>query len=146
MLTSDCTVMNFVSDCRVAELPHHARADGEVVVAEAMAHVPFAIARLFTVRGPLDAERGKHAHKRCVQFMICVHGAIEIVCDDGVAKTSFTLDRGNLALHVPPGIWNTVIFRKEDSVLAVLCDRPYEEQDYIRDYHEFLNFRGVSRT
>ena len=133
--------MHFLSDARLLELPHHAREDGEVVVAEVMAHVPFTITRLFTVRAALDAERGKHAHRRCAQFMICVHGAIEIVCDDGVGKCAFTLNRGNLALHVPPGIWNTVIFHKQDSVLAVLCDRPYEEEDYIRDYAEFLAFR-----
>lgn len=138
--------MNSVSDTRLLELPHHAREDGEVVVAEAITHVPFAITRLFTVRGRLDAERGKHAHRRCAQFMICVHGAIEIVCDDGARKRSFTLDRGSLGLHVPPGIWNTVIFHAEDSVLAVLCDRPYEEQDYIRDYREFMVFRGAIHT
>ncbi len=133
--------MNSLFDARLLELPHHARNDGEVVVAEGMAHVPFTIARLFTVRAPLDAERGKHAHRRCAQFMICVHGVIEIVCDDGVSRRAFTLNRGNLALHVPPGIWNTVVFRKEDSVLAVLCDRPYEEEDYIRDYGAFISFR-----
>jgi hypothetical protein len=133
--------MNFVSCARLVELPRHAREDGEVVVAEAMAHVPFTIARLFTLRAPLGMERGKHAHRCCTQFMICVHGAIKIVCDDGSGEHTFTLNRGNLALHVPPGIWNTVIFDKEDSVLAVLCDRPYEEEDYIRDYDAFISFR-----
>ncbi len=137
--------MNFVSDAKLLELPHHTREDGEVVVAEAIAHVPFTIARLFTVRAPLDTQRGKHAHRRCTQFMICVHGAIEIVCDDGSAKCAFILNRGNLALQVPPGIWNTVIFRHEDSVLAVLCDRPYEEEDYIRDYDAFISFRQWAR-
>jgi hypothetical protein len=51
------------------------------------------------------------------------------------------LDRSNLALHVPPEIWNTVLFREGDSVLAVLCDRPYEEEDYIRKYSDYLSFR-----
>jgi dTDP-4-dehydrorhamnose 3,5-epimerase-like enzyme len=132
--------MNSFSDARLLKLPHHSRDDGEVVVAQGP-HVPFTIARLFTVSGPMDAERGKHAHRRCAQFMICVHGAIEVICDDGAAKRAFVLNRGNLALHVPPGIWNTIVFRKEDSVLAVLCDRPYEEEDYIRDYGVFISFR-----
>lgn len=132
--------MSSLSDAELTELPRHARDDGEVVVAQGP-HVPFPIARLFTVRGDLNAERGKHAHRRCAQFMVCVHGIIDIVCDDGTDKRTFTLDRGNLALHVPPGVWNTVIFRKEASVLAVLCDRPYEEEDYIRDYDAFVSFR-----
>ncbi len=133
--------MNFVCDAKLLELPHHTRDDGEMVVAEAIAHVPFTIARLFTVRAPVNTERGKHAHRRCAQFMMCVHGSVEIVCDDGSGKCAFTLNRGNLALHVPPGIWNTVSFHQKDSVLAVLCDRPYEAEDYIRDYAEFLAFR-----
>lgn len=132
--------MKHISDALSLELPRHARDDGEVVVAEAMRQVPFAIARMFTVKAPSGAKRGEHAHRQCSQFMICVHGLIDIVCDDGRSRRSFMLDRSNLALLVPPTIWNAVIFR-DDSVLAVLCDRVYEEHDYIRDYEEFLAFR-----
>lgn len=135
--------MNFVSDARFLELPRHARDDGEVVVAEAMQHIPFAIARLFVLRAPQGAERGHHAHRLCSQFMICVHGIVDILCDDGRNRRIFSLDRSNLALVAPPSIWNTVTFRQPDSVLAVLCDRAYEEHDYIRDYSEFLAFRAV---
>lgn len=135
--------MNVVSGARFLELPRHARDDGEVVVAEAMQHVPFAIARLFVLRAPQGAERGHHAHRLCSQFMICVHGSADILCDDGRNRRIFSLDRGNLALVVPPTIWCTVTFPQPDSVLAVLCDRVYEEHDYIRDYSEFLAFRAV---
>lgn len=123
------------------DLPRHARMDGEVVVAEVGAQVPFAIARMFTVKAPGGAKRGEHAHRLCSQFMICVQGIIDIVCDDGSDRRTFALDRGNLALLVPPMIWNTVMYRQADSVLAVLCDRPYEKEDYIRDYAEFIAMR-----
>jgi hypothetical protein len=73
--------------------------------------------------------------------MICVNRAVNVVCEDGSEQRTFTLDRRNLALLVPPGIWNTVNFRDDASVVAVLCDRPYEDHDYIRDYAEFLSFR-----
>ena len=130
-----------VGDVRTIDLPRHRRDDGEIVVAEVGAKAPFAIARMFMVRGSLGAERGKHAHRLCSQLMLCVHGAIEVICADGREQRTFTLDRSNLALLVPPTIWNSVIFRKMDSVLVVLCDRPYEEHDYIREYPEFLKFR-----
>jgi WxcM-like, C-terminal len=123
------------------DLPRYARLDGEVVVAEGGNTVPFAIGRMFTVKAPGGAKRGEHAHRLCSQFMICVHGVIDIVCDDGRERRTFALDRGNLALMVPPTIWNTVMFRQADSILAVLCDRGYEEHDYIRSYAEFLAFR-----
>jgi UDP-2-acetamido-3-amino-2,3-dideoxy-glucuronate N-acetyltransferase len=126
-----------LADVRTIDLPRHRRDDGEVVVAEAAAEVPFAIARLFVLRAPQGAERGKHAHRLCSQFMICSNGAVDIVLDDGVARQTFVLDRSNLALLVPPMIWNTVVFRAPDSVVAVLCDRPYEAGDYVPDYAEF---------
>lgn len=137
---------NDVGDIRLIELPHHVREDGEIVVAQAATQVPFAITRMFTLTAPLGAKRGGHAHRRCAQFMLCVHGAVEVVCDDGGNQKAFVLDRNNLALYVPPTIWNTVIFKKDGSVVAVLCDRPFEEPDYLRAYPEFLDLRkaGIS--
>lgn len=63
---------------RTINLPRHTRADGEVVVAEA-ATVPFRIERLCTLTAP----SGRHAHRQCSQFMICVSGAVDVVCEDG---------------------------------------------------------------
>jgi hypothetical protein len=128
-------------DVRTIDLPCHARNDGEVVIAESGDSVPFAIARVFTVTAPRDAERGKHAHRMCSQFMICVHGTVDVVCDDGGNRRSFTLDRSNLALLVPPTIWSTLTYRHANSVVAVLCDRRYEKDDYVRDYAEFVAMR-----
>jgi len=138
--------MNNLSDLCAVELETHPSADAAVVVAECAKQVPFAIARMFTITARAGAVRGRHAHRRCAQFMVCVHGAMDVVCTDGRAERAFSLDRGNLGLLVPPTIWNTVTVHIEGSVLVVLCDRPYEAQDYIRDYQDFLSFRGVTRT
>jgi dTDP-4-dehydrorhamnose 3,5-epimerase-like enzyme len=131
---------------RIIKLPRHARADGEVVVAEVTAQVPFRIERMFTLAAPAGAKRGRHAHRLCSQFMICVSGAVDVVCEDGSKKNRFALNRRNQALLVPPGLWNTVEFQQNESVLIVLCDRPYEADDYIRDYAEFLSFRESVRA
>jgi dTDP-4-dehydrorhamnose 3,5-epimerase-like enzyme len=130
-----------LSHVRTIDLPKHSRADGEVVVAEAAAQVPFRIERMFALVAPVGAKRGHHAHRLCSQFMICVSGAVGVICEDGSKQKAFTLDRRDLALLVPPGLWNTVEFRQDGSVLVVLCDRVYEAHDYIRDYSEFLSFR-----
>jgi hypothetical protein len=134
----------FVHDVQTIDLPRYSRADGEIVVAEMSASVPFSIARLFTLRGPSGGERGKHAHFQCSQFMLCVNGSIDIICDDAKEQKTFALDRNNAGLLVPPTIWNTVLFRKPDSVLAVLCDRRYDEADYIREYDDFLAWRKAA--
>jgi dTDP-4-dehydrorhamnose 3,5-epimerase-like enzyme len=130
-----------LSHVRIIDLPRFTRADGEVVVAEAAAQVPFRIERVFALAAPVGAKRGHHAHRLCSQFMICVSGAVDVICGDGRKQETFTLDRRDLALLMPPGLWNMVEFRQNDSVLVVLCDRVYEADDYIRDYAEFLSFR-----
>jgi dTDP-4-dehydrorhamnose 3,5-epimerase-like enzyme len=138
--------MNQIGDACLIDLPRHARADGEVIVAEATAQVPFQIERMFVLAAPAGAKRGQHAHRLCAQFMICVSGAVDVVCEDGSNKNTFALNCRNQALLVPPGLWNTVEFRQNESVLIVLCDRAYEAHDYIRDYAEFLSFRKSSQT
>lgn len=133
-----------VADAVKLELPRHVRDDGTLVVAEGLTHVPFAIARMFTVEAPLGAARGRHAHRRCSQFMMCVRGAIEFLVDDGAAQRTFVLDRGHDALYVPPMLWQSVTFRTPQAVLIGMCDRPYEEGDYIHDYDAFLEARRRS--
>ncbi|HWK94408.1 MAG TPA: FdtA/QdtA family cupin domain-containing protein [Pseudolabrys sp.] len=130
-----------VADVVKLDLPRHVRDDGVLVVAEGLKHVPFAVARLFTVEAPLGAVRGRHAHWRCSQFMICVYGAIEFLVDDGAVHKAFVLEHGHEALYVPPLLWQSLTFRAPKAVLVGICDRPYEEDDYIRDYDAFLDAR-----
>ena len=135
-----------VGNVRTIELPRHSRADGEVIVAEVEAQVPFRIERVFALAAPAGAQRGRHAHRLCSQLMVCVNGAVEVICEDGGEQKRFVLERRDLALLVPPGVWNTVAFRETDSVLVVLCDRVYEAHDYIHDYAEFLSFRETIQS
>jgi dTDP-4-dehydrorhamnose 3,5-epimerase-like enzyme len=134
-------MLKTVKDIEEVVLPHNVRSDGDLVVAQQGKELSFAPARLFTVRGIEGAVRGCHAHKRCIQFLICVHGAIEVECDDGRDRRRIILDRGNKGLLIPPSIWGTETYRTDGAVLAVLCDRLYEEDDYIRDYDQFLTWR-----
>ncbi|MBS0246938.1 MAG: WxcM-like domain-containing protein [Proteobacteria bacterium] len=133
-----------VSEVRAIELPRYARADGAVVVAERVSHVPFAIARLFTLRAPVGSVRGKHAHRRGRQFILCASGVVDVDVDDGMHRRTMRLGRDNQALHVPAMIWNAVSFHAPESVLVVLCDQPFAEDDYIRDYATFLDARRTT--
>jgi len=45
-------------------------------------------------------------------------------------------------LLIPPGIWAREDYLTDGAVLMVLCDRIYEEGDYIRDYDEFKTVAG----
>jgi hypothetical protein len=78
--------------------------------------------------------------------MICSYGTVQVDCSDGAASASFVLDRGDCGLLVPPGIWAAETFQAAESVLLVICDRPFEEADYIRDRSSFRAWRdGQSR-
>lgn len=115
--------------------------NGTLVAMEADADVPVAIRRIFVVSGKQGATRGKHAHKTLTQVLVCVHGTCRVVCDDGKIRQEVTLDRPDLALEIPPGIWAEQYYEEPDTVLMVLCDMPYDEGDYIRDYEQFMDSR-----
>jgi dTDP-4-dehydrorhamnose 3,5-epimerase-like enzyme len=118
--------------------PHHFEKNGDLIVMEGNKHVPFPISRVFVVRAPKNEIRGQHAHKECTQLLICHSGSVEVICDDGENRTNYLLNRPNLGLLIPPGIWAQQTYLTENSFLTVLCDRPYEAEDYIREYDEFI--------
>jgi hypothetical protein len=128
-------------DVRPVELERHVRDDGELVVVEQGTSISFPVLRMFIVRASEGAVRGRHAHKLCSQLLVCVHGTIEVECDDGVDRRTFLLDMPNKGLLVPPSIWASETYVVASSVLTVLCDRHYEADDYLRSYEQFLVWR-----
>ena len=129
---------------RIVDLPSQPSKNGTLGIVEGGETVPFAIARTFQITGmPPGGLRGQHAHKRCSQFMLCLYGVLSIHCDDGARSSVVRLDRPDKGLLVPPGIWIEVRSEADQSALLVLCDRPYEADDYIRDRGEFEVSRGV---
>ena len=125
----------------VIDLPIHVEENGLLVVAEGSVDPIFSIARVFMVRAQINDVRGKHSHKLCSQLLICFTGKIQINCTDGEVEREFLLNKPNSGLLVPPGIWSEQKYLTENAVLIVLCDRVYEETDYIREYSRFLDFR-----
>ena len=138
--------MNFyphttISSVYLVKLPHYFEDNGDLVVMEGLVNVPFTIARVFVVRAPEGAVRGQHAHKACAQFLTCPRGAVEVDCSDGNQSAEFILNHPNIGLYIPPGIWAEQRYKTKDATLTVLCDRIYEQEDYIRDFHSYLNYR-----
>ncbi|MBQ14994.1 MAG: hypothetical protein CMQ17_11440 [Gammaproteobacteria bacterium] len=115
---------------------------GTLVVLDEKLGLSVNVRRIFVVAGNPGTTRGKHAHKELTQILVCVHGRCVVVCDDGKARKSVILDAPGTALEIPPGIWCEQIYETDGTVLMVLCDLPFDEEDYIRDYREFLDFRN----
>jgi len=116
--------------------------DCVLVIAEAKKHAPFDIQRVFFATSvPAGGMRGHHAHLQCHQLLICPCGAVSVVITDGASSRTITLDKPEKALHIPPGLWAEEIYRDPATVLLVLCDRPYEPEDYIRDMTAYRAWR-----
>lgn len=101
--------------------------------------IPFDIKRIFYLYDiPGGESRGAHAHKECHQFLVATSGAFEVLLDDGKIQRQILLNRPNLGLHIPPGIWASEINFSSGSICLVLASQTFNAEDYIRDYKEFL--------
>ena len=104
--------------------------------------VPFQIQRVFSVvNAQSGARRGQHAHKKCNQLICCVSGEVQLKCDDVKKQVEIFLSPESDAILVPHGIWAEQKYLKDNSVIIVFCDQSYDEQDYIRDYGEYLEWK-----
>lgn len=112
---------------------------GSLTVGEVPTEVPFSPARYFAVFAVPSIElRGEHAHMQCQQFLICLHGSCRVLLDDGDRRCEVTLDRPDMGVFMPEMIWGTQYRYSPDAVLLVFASRPYEADDYLRTYDEFL--------
>jgi dTDP-4-dehydrorhamnose 3,5-epimerase-like enzyme len=125
------------------ELPLVKDLRGNLSVGEFERSVPFRPRRYFLVFDvPSKEVRGEHAHKQCDQFLICVRGSCAVVVDDGAQRRQVTLDRPNLGLHIPAGIWGIQYKYSADAVLLVFASDHYDPDDYIRSYPQFQRWLG----
>ena len=132
-----------VGGVRVVELPYVADLRGDLTVAELPDLIPFEVKRYFTVFNvPSARVRGEHAHRSCHQFMSCLTGAVTLIVDDGRSRASIRLDRPTIGVHVPPMVWAAQYNYSADALLLVLASHPYDSDDYIREYSQFLNLMG----
>lgn len=132
-----------VYDCSVIELNKHYNENGNLTVVENMKTVPFDVKRVFYLFDiPGGEARGAHSHKECHQFLVAASGSFEVVLDDGHNKRTVILNRPYYGLHVPPGIWAAEQGFSSGSICLVLASHMYDENDYIRDYDDFRNFKS----
>ena len=130
-----------VFDCSLYELTKWHDEEGNLTYMYENEHVPFPINRVFySYDIPGGEDRGAHAHKECHQFIIAASGAFEVVLDDGINKRTVTLNRPFWGLHVPPGIWASEQGFSSGSICLVLASHGYSEDDYIRNYDDFLKY------
>ncbi|OUL62998.1 FdtA/QdtA family cupin domain-containing protein [Flavobacterium sp. AJR] len=130
-----------VFDCNLLYLNQIGDRNGHITAINNNIELPFDIKRIFYLYDvPGGESRGAHAHKECHQFLVAVSGSFEVLLDDGKTKRQVLLNRPDIGLHIPPGIWASEINFSSGSICLVLASHTYTEVDYIREYIDYLNF------
>lgn len=128
-------------DCNLVYLPKLGDRKGHITPVTNFKELPFQTKRVFYLYDiPGGESRGAHAHYECHQFLVAVSGAFEVLLDDGNSKRQVLLNRPDLGLLIPAGIWASEINFSSGAVCLVLASEKYNEKDYIRDYSEYLTF------
>ena len=115
---------------------------GEINVLDGQKQLPFPINRIFFVHGA-NGERGAHAHRDLFEFILPIVGSLSVEVDDGQWRDKIRISSRRKGLLIPPLIWAEQKNFSSDSVYAVLASEKYCEDDYIRDYDEFLRMTSV---
>jgi dTDP-4-dehydrorhamnose 3,5-epimerase-like enzyme len=101
--------------------------------------LPFELKRVYYLFDvPSTAFRGGHSHVNQHEILIALSGSFEVLINDGMEKKSYLLNKPNIGLHIPTGIWRELENFSSGAVCLVLASDVFAESDYIRDYNEFL--------
>lgn len=133
-----------INDCRIIDIRRYSDTRGYLSVIENGLDIPFEIKRIYYLYLVPEIARGAHAHKQLQQLLIATSGSVDVIMDDGTAKRTFHLDKPWKGLLVPPGLWRDLENFSGGAVLLCLASEKYNTADYIRDYNEFLEFKGVN--
>jgi len=101
--------------------------------------LPFEFKRVYYLFDvPSSAFRGGHSHIQQHEVLIALSGSFEVTLNDGSNRKSYLLNKPNIGLHLPKGIWRELENFSSGAVCLVLASDVFEESDYIRDYDIFL--------
>ena len=132
-----------INSCQMIDLPKISDPRGNLTFVENGTHIPFDIQRVYYLYDvPGGAERGGHAHKGLQQLIIAMSGSFDVVLDDGRQKKRVHLNRSYSGLYICPMIWRELNNFSSGSVCMVLASNRYDENDYFRNYDEYLVAQG----
>ena len=130
-----------IADCNIIKIRTVPTIEaGELSFFESMKEIPFEIKRIYYIsKVPEGARRGFHAHKNLKQMLFCPFGRIQLILDNGKSREEITLNDPSVGIIIDRTIWREMLWLEKDSVLVVAASDYYNEDDYIRDYNDFLS-------
>jgi len=131
-----------LKDVILIKLKQFIEDNGNLIPIEFNNELLFKPKRSFFVTGVPDHQpRGKHAHYKTKQLIICVNGKITVKLHDGFKGESYVLNTGE-SIYVPNMIWDEQIYHTSDTVLVSLCSTHYDKTDYINDFDKFIKLKN----
>jgi hypothetical protein len=98
--------------------------------------LPFEPKRIFIVKDvPIGTTRGRHAHKKCRQLLVCLNGVIRV--------NTLSKDNDSNEVLLQPGdsfllenlVWGTQEYLTGKEIMMVFCSENYDKSDYITNYN-----------
>ena len=131
-----------IYDCKIMQLCNIHNRAGNITIIENNLDIPFEVKRIYYLYDiPSNQKRGGHAHKELYQLVIGASGSFNINLNDGVNDKTMFLNRPDFGLLIVPGIWRDLSDFSSGSVCLVFASEIYSENDYIRDYDEFITLK-----
>ena len=128
-----------LSDIKVINLPKVEDPRGNLSFIEEGQHIPFKIERAYWIYDvPGGQVRGGHAFRKQLELIVAISGSFDVIIDDGTNKKTFSLNRSYYGLYIPAGLWRQMENFSTNSLAMVLSSTAFSEDDYIRDYQEYL--------
>ena len=107
--------------------------------------LPFEIKRVYYLYDvPSAAERGGHSHKEQKEFLVALSGSFDVIMTDGKEQQTITLNKPFQGLLINQEIWRELNNFSSGSVCLVIASAVFDEDDYIRDFDDFLAHQLIS--
>ena len=133
-----------IDSCKIIDLPKVEDMRGNLTFIEEFEHIPFKIERVYWIYDVPGGEiRGGHAFKEQKELIVSLTGSFDVVVDDGKNVFSYSMNRSYYGLFIPNQLWRHMQNFSTNSVAMVLSSTQFSENDYIRDYHDFIKFKGL---
>jgi hypothetical protein len=133
--------MNKKDSIRIINLPKIEDYRGNLSFIEEENHIPFKINRVYWIYDVPGGEfRGSHAFKESEELIIAISGSFDIILHNGTEEIKFSLNRSYYGLYIPKLHFRRLENFSTNTLALILASTTFNENDYIRDFNDFLNF------
>jgi dTDP-4-dehydrorhamnose 3,5-epimerase-like enzyme len=133
-----------IEKVRIIDLPKIEDSRGNLSFIEEEKHIPFEIKRTYWIFDvPGGQVRGGHAFREQQELIVALSGSFDVIVDNGIEQRIFSLNRSYYGLYIPASLWREMVNFSTNALALVVSSTQYSENDYIRNYDDFLKYKGL---